>query len=509
MTAATGGSPRRDTGDTEHVPVVVVGAGPVGLLLAGELCLHGAPVVVLDRLGAPTGESRASTLHARTMEILDSRGLLDGLDPPSGGTGGHFGGVAMDLALPGPYPGQWKLPQPRTEQLLGRRARDLGARLRRGWTVRGVADRGGHVTLTVATAAGERRLRADWLLACDGERSTVRELIGAPFPGQPARHELLRADISGIDVPNRRFHRLPGGLAIAARQADGVTRLMVHERGRAPGAVPPEFADVAAVWRRLTGEDIGGGTPLWVNAFTDASRQLAHYRHGRVLFAGDAAHVQLPSGGQALNLGLHDAANLGWKLAATVRGWAPPGLLDTYHDERHQVGARVLANIRAQTRLLLGGPEVEPVRALLAELIEAGPARARLAGMVSGLDVRYPVGPDDHPLLGARLPHEHLRTPGGPVTTTELLRPGGGLLLELRAGDGPALGPLAAPWAGRVRVVGARPVPTGPLAAAGAVLVRPDGHVVGVGTDRDGLLRALDRWFGPPSAAPRRGGTPA
>ncbi|WP_308190809.1 FAD-dependent monooxygenase [Streptomyces sp. HPF1205] len=485
---------------TEDAQVVVVGAGPVGLMLAGELRRGGAHVVVVERRETPTTESRATTLHARTMEILDSRGLLADLGVPPQEPRGHFGGIPMDLTLPGPYPGQWKVPQARTEELLQKWALSLGADLRRGWEVGGLSDEGDHVVVTAATASGPRRLRASYVVACDGEESTVRRLTGVPFPGLPTRRELLRADIAGIDVPNRRFERLPAGLAIAARMPGGVTRLMVHEFGRPPvdrsGA--PGFEEFHQVWRRVTGEDVSGGEPLWINAFGDANRQLAAYRHGRVLFAGDAAHVQLPSGGQALNLGLQDAVNLGWKLALEVGPRPVDGLLDTYHAERHAVGARVLANIRTQGLLLLGGPEVEPVRALLAELIAGEATRAHLAGMISGLDVRYPVGDGDHPLLGARLPDEPLTTDAGQVTCGELLRGGGGLLLDLATAPQAHLRWLAGMWGDRVTTVSARPPATGPLAAPAALLVRPDGHVAWAGQDPGDALAALRRWFGPP-----------
>ncbi|MEK8141872.1 FAD-dependent monooxygenase [Streptomyces sp. M10(2022)] len=298
-------------------------------------------------------------------------------------------------------------------------------------------------------------------------------------------------------MPDRRFERLEQGLAIAARR-DGVTRVMVHEFGPAarPRTGETRFEEVADVWKRVTGEDISGGTPLWVNAFGDASRQLVHYRHGRILFAGDAAHRQMPIGGQALNLGLQDAFNLGWKLALHVRGAAPAEILDTYHSERHAVGRRVLANIRAQALMLLGGPEVEPLRTVLGELIVQEDVRAHLAGMISGLDVRYDVGGPGHPLLGLRLPHTVLLTGKGTVTTRQLLSEGHGLLLDLRGGAGDPL-PDVRGWADRVSVVAALPQQDRALEATGAVLVRPDGHVAWAGTGDAGLREALERWFGP------------
>jgi oxygenase len=448
--------------------VIVVGAGPVGLLLAGELRLGGAHVIVLERRACPTTESRASTLHARTMEILDSRALLTELGEPPNEPRGHFGGIPLDLATRSRFAGQWKVPQTRTEALLADWADLLGADVRRGWELLALADEGDGVSVIASTVRGQRRLRARYVVACDGEDSTVRGLTGVPFPGEDARHGLLRADVAGIDIRGRRFERLDRGVAIAARNKDGVTRVMVHEYGGDPGK--PDFEQVADVWRRVTGEDISGGVPLWVNAFDDTNRQVARYRDGRVLFAGDAAHQQLPSGGQALNLGLAEAFNLGWKLAATVRGWAPPGLLDSYHDERHPVGARVLANIRTQARLLFDGQEAGPLRTLLGELVALEPVRAHLADMISGLDVRYDTG--DHPLVGTRLPHTELTTGAGPTTSTALARTGEALFLDFTA-DGLAVPP---PWTGLARIVTACR-PTGPLAGTSAVLIRPDGHV--------------------------------
>ena len=477
--------------------VVVVGAGPAGLMLAAELGLAGTDVVVLERLAEPTAQSRASTLHARTMEIFDSRGLLGALGSPPCDRMGHFGGVPLDLTLDTPFPGQWKVPQSRTEEILAERAISLGADLRRGHTVTGLTAGPEHVDITATSDGRPVRVRGAYAVACDGADSTVRRLLGAGFPGTDAGRELVRADVSGIEIADRRFQRLERGLAIAARRPDGVTRVMAHEYGAAPGpaGADPDFGTVSDIWKRVTGEDISGGTPLWVNSFGDASRQLSQYRHGRVLFAGDAAHQQMPIGGQALNLGLQDAVNLGWKLASQVRGHAPDGLLDTYHTERHEVGRRVLGNIRAQAALLLGGPEADPVRTVLGELIRIEAARRHLAGMISGLDIRYPAGGGDHPLVGARLPHLPLTTDGGGETsTTALLRSGRGLLVDLNPGtvlvrpDGyvawadPATGESLATGEARRPVRYQRGWP----AVAGA-----------------GLEDALGRWFGPqPGRAP-------
>lgn len=523
--------------------VVVVGAGPVGLMLAGELRLGGADVVVLDRLDAPTTESRASTLHARTMEILDQRGLLDEIGTPPDEPMGHFGGLPMDLRLPGPYPGQWKVPQTRTEEVLGAWAVRLGAEVRRGHRVTGLEQHPDRVVVEAAGPGGAPvRVTAPYVVGCDGEESTVRRLAAIAFPGTDARRELIRADIDGIDIRGRRFERLPRGLAIAARRVDGVTRVMVHEFGRTPRAAQASFADIVDAWHNVTGEDLSAGTPLWVNAFGDVSRQAERYRHGRVLLAGDAAHAQMPIGGQALNLGLQDAVNLGWKLAAVAGGRGPDRLLDSYHEERHEVGRQVLSNIRAQARLLLGGPEVTGLRQVIGELLPYEAVRARLAGMVSGLDIRYGGTPADagrpgggpHALAGRRLPPVSLElrpsrgravlrggaagssaygveavgpdrggpeTDGSSVRTTDLLRGARGVLLVTADEEERRLllTGAAGPFDRSVDVVTAfRPVddPAGsPLDGVDAVLVRPDGYVAWAGTSAAGLEAALATWF--------------
>nr|WP_308190570.1 FAD-dependent monooxygenase [Streptomyces sp. HPF1205] len=493
---------------------MIVGAGPVGLLLAGELRLGGAEVVVLERLAEPTTESRASTLHARTMELLDQRGLLADLGTPPNEPMGHFGGIPLPLTGPTTrYPGQWKVPQAAAEALLARWAAGLGADIRRRHELVSLAQAPDRVEAEVATPAGAVRLTADYLVGCDGEDSAVRRLAGFAFPGSDATKELLRADVLGLDIPNRRFQRLPHGVAIAATR-DGVTRVMMHEFGREvrPRTGEPEFAEIAATWRRVTGEDISGGTPVWRNAFGNTTRQAAAYRQGRVLLAGDAAHRQMPVGGQALNLGLQDAANLGWKLAAEVTGRAPAGLLDTYHAERHAVGARVLANIEAQTVILFGGPEVESVRDSTAEMIERIPVvRGHLAGMISGLDIRYETG--GHALAGRRVPHIELTAGGRPTSTTALLRPGRGVLLELGGGRRPRTAAAAGGWAGRVDVVTATAAPGSALDGVRTVLLRPDGYVAWAAARATDPVPALRRWFGEPrpaeAALPGEAGTEA
>ncbi|MFL6160889.1 MAG: FAD-dependent monooxygenase [Jatrophihabitantaceae bacterium] len=482
--------------------VIVVGAGPVGLMLAGELRLGGAEVVVLERLAVPTTESRASTLHARTMEMFDQRGLLDRLGTPPSQRMGHFGGIPLDLGeLPTRYPGQWKVLQARVEELLGEWAAELGADIRRDHELVGLRAGADRVRVRVDGPAGPLELTAQYLVGCDGEQSTVRQLAGIALAGLEPTRELFRADVAGIEVAERRFQRLPNGLAIAGRLPSGVTRVMVAEFVPPPArSAPATFEDVCKAWSRVTGEDISAGIPVWVNAFDNASKMATSYRSGRVLLAGDAAHLQLPSGGQAINLGLQDAANLGWKLAAEVAGTAPAGLLDSYAEERQQVGRRVLRNIEAQSLLLLGDTDIEPARAVLAELISHPEVRDRLAGMISGLDVRY--ADAEHPLVGARMPHLELAVGHRATSTTELLRAGRGVMLDFAAD--PVRQAALRDWtddcARQVRLVSATPAGDNPAGRSDGlpdtILLRPDGYLAWAGSGADDPRPALRRWFG-------------
>ncbi|MFE6051830.1 SDR family oxidoreductase [Kitasatospora sp. NPDC056446] len=371
--------------------VVIVGAGPVGLLLAGDLRTHGVRTTVLEQLSEPMTESRASTLHARTMEVFEERGILDRLGELPDGGHGHFGGMRLDLTAADPghrYAGQWKCPQTRIESVLQERALELGAQLRRGLRLVSLADRAGHVLVEAVGDDGvHARVTSAFVVGCDGGDSTVRRLAGFGFAGHAATREMLRADVAGIDVPARRFERHPNGLAVAHRWPNGSTRVMVHVFGTDPKerTGPPTFDEVVTAWADVTGEDIGHGAPLWLNAFDDTSRQATRYRRGRVLLAGDAAHAQMPVGGQALNLGLQDAAELGGRLAGRIRSQDRDDLLDGYDLVRRPIGAHTLANIRAQSLLLLGGPEVEHLRDVFGELLGFGPVRRHLARAISGL----------------------------------------------------------------------------------------------------------------------------
>lgn len=503
--------------------VIVVGAGPAGLMLAGELRLGGADVVVLERLATPTDESRASTLHARTMELFDQRGLLERFGTPNRETLGHFGGISLELGgVDSAHSGIWKVAQATVERVLADWASDAGAKIRRTHDVvdveAGQVDAGnsdtqdgdtrGSVRVRARTPDGAVELRARYVVGCDGEHSTVRGVTQLPFPGRAASRRLLRADVRGIDIPNRRFERLPGGLAIASRRPDGVTRVMM-----APFETPapladdtPSFAEICETWQKLTGEDLRAATPLWCNAFSDESRQVSRYRKGRVLVAGDAAHRQLPIGGQAINLALADAVNLGWKLAGVATGRWHDALLDSYDDERRAAGARARMLVETQAALLLGGAEVDPVRHMLSDLLAHPPVRDALAAAVAGVDVRYATR-WTHPLAGLRLPDVAIGVrpvdesgtcrPNADVTTTyphDLLRPGRPILLNLDCDAAwHEISHSKAAAAGLTLVCAEQP-PARSLDTVKALLVRPDGHVDFSSDVRAESLQALAAW---------------
>jgi 2-polyprenyl-6-methoxyphenol hydroxylase-like FAD-dependent oxidoreductase len=465
--------------------VVIVGAGPVGLLLAGELRRARVPVVVVERLAAPMTESRAGQLTALTAELLHERGLGGLLAEAAREPRAHFAGLGFDLSgLDSPYAGNWKVPQYRTEAVLGEHAERLGATLLRAHELTGITELPDHVICTVrGPEGGELRIRARYVVGCDGARSTVRELRGFPVSTAPATKELLRADVAGVEIRDRRFERLDAGFAVAATRA-GVTRVMVHAfgQGAAGRTGPPEFGEVVRLWEKVTGEDISGGTALWTDSFDNARGQADTYRQGRVLLAGDAAHWHMPVGGQALNVGLQDAVNLGWKLAGTLHGWAAAGLLDSYHDERHPVAARVLVHVAAQDLLMLGGPEVEPLRAVLSELIDLEQVRMHLATFAANLGDRY--GGDGSALTGRRIAGLGLRTESGPLETAAT----GPVLVRLT----PAMEPL--------KDLGRFTVPTihaideeGSLPGITTVLLRPDGYVAWADDSEEDLDLAVGK----------------
>ncbi|MBQ0883086.1 MULTISPECIES: FAD-dependent monooxygenase [Streptomyces] len=477
---------------------IVVGAGPVGLMLAGELRLGGVDVVVYDKLPAPSGESRGLGFTSRTAEVLDQRGLLDELGEFRWGRHGHFGGVRIDFTLlEESHFGVMGLAQSRTEQLLGDWTARLGVPVLRGREVTGFEETEDGVVVRYDGPDGPGEDHAQYLIGCDGGRSTVRRLAGIAFPGDEATRGMYLADVTGADIRPRPIgERVEGGgMVLSVGLGDGYDRIVIHEPGVRPhhGEGTLTFTEVADAWQRMTGESIHHGHTRWMTALTNATGLAEQYRSGRVLLAGDAAHDHAPLGAQGVSVGLQDAVNLGWKLAATINGWAPDGLLDTYHAERHPLGEQLLRNVHAQSLLYLSGEEMEPLRAVMRELVRIPDAARYLAGQVSGLHIRYDVGAGEHPLLGLRLPPQRAlqRADGTRVRVAELLHEARGVLIA--TGDPSTVHKTAADWSDRVDVV------AGTWAEDGgpeAVLLRPDGHVVWAAPDGGDVTDALTRWFG-------------
>ncbi|HET9138766.1 FAD-dependent monooxygenase, partial [Actinophytocola sp.] len=389
---------------------IVVGAGPVGLMLAGELKLAGVDVVLYERLAAPSGESRGVGFTRRAAEVFDQRGLLSRFGEVEWAQG-HFGGVRIDFdKLDENHFSVRGIAQFRTEAMLEAWLGDLGVPVLRRHEVTGLRQTEGGVEIEFQGPDGPGTDRARYLVGCDGGSSVVRRLAGIEFPGWAATRGMYMADLVGANIRRRPIgERVPGGMVMAMNLEDGIDRIVIHEEGVTPHHDKQNltFTEVADAWQRMTGESLHHLEHRWVSSFTNASRQAAEYRRDRVFLAGDAAHIHLPAGAQGLGVGVQDAVNLGWKLAAAINGWAPEGLLDSYHTERYPVGARLLRNTRAQAQLYLTGDEMEPLRTVMRELVDYPVVANHLAGQVSGLGIRYDMGISGHPAVGLRLRPDH------------------------------------------------------------------------------------------------------
>src|SRR5262245_44620996 len=499
---------------TEHA-VVIAGGGPTGLMLAGELALAGIDVAIVERrLSQDLDGSRAGGLHARTIEVLDQRGIADRfLSEGQIAQVAAFASIPLDISdFPTRHNYGLGLWQSRIEEILAGWVGELAVPIRRGVEVTGFAQDDTGVDVAVSDG---RSLRAEYLVGCDGGGGLVRKAAGIAFPGwDPTVSNLIaeaemaeepelgtRRDALGVHGIGRLEYEIRDGEVVFKDR--GPVRLTVTEARVGP-ATEPTLRDLSEALVAVYGPDYGIHSPTYISRFTDMARQAAAYRERRVMLAGDAAHVHYPVGGQGLNIGVQDAVNLGWKLAQVVRGTSPEPLLDTYHAERHPVAARVLQNTLAQTALMRSTARLDALRAAVSELLGMDEPRRRFAGMMSGLDIRYDLG-EGHPLLGRRIPDLELVTAAGPLRVFTLLHEARPVLLNL--GEPGAID--AAPWAGRVQAIDAEYAGTwelpvlGAVLAPTAVLIRPDGYVawVGDGATHPGLTDALTTWFGPPGAA--------
>ena len=490
--------------------VLIVGGGPTGMMLAGEPALAGVHVTVVERrANREFAGSRAGGLHSRTIEVFDQRGIADQfLSAGQVAQVAGFGGTRLDISdCSSRHPYGLGLWQQHIERILSDWIGELAVPVLHGCEVVGFrqTDTGVEVSLGDGPL-----LRAAYLVGCDGGRSLVRKAAGIAFPGTEAAISSLIAEVEMKQEPPLDVHRSSLGVHSFGRTeyeirdgrvvfADhGPIRVMVTE-AQVADARDPTLNDLRVALIAAFGTDYGIYSATSISRFTDASRQAASYRRGRVLLAGDAAHVHYPVGGQGLNVGVQDAVNLGWKLAQVVKGVSPEGLLDSYHTERHPTAARVLNDTMAQVALLRGDERTNALRDTVTELLSMHVPRKRFGAVMSGLDICYDFG-EGHPLLGRRMPDLDLVTADGPTRVSALLHKAQPVQIDLGL---PGRLDIS-PWADRVRRIRAEqtdpwelPV-IGEVTAPKAVLIRPDGHVAWVGlSNQEGLASALTTWFGP------------
>ena len=483
---------------TDHA-VVIAGGGPTGLMLAGELALSGVDVAIVERRATQDLEgSRAGGLHARAIEVLDQRGiaerfLSEGQVHPFVGYAGTF----LDISdFPTRHNYVLALWQNHIERILAGWVEELGAPILRSREVVGLAqdDTGVDVELSDGTSH-----RAEYLVGCDGGRSLVRKAAGIDFPGWDPTASYLIAQVEMEEEPEIGMRPEGGGIGPVNREEGGGPYGVVLLEKHIEHTSEPTLQDLRELLIAAYGTDYGVHDPIWISRFTDMTRQAVSYRARRVLLAGDAAHVHGPQGGQGLNTGVQDAVNLGWKLAQVVNRTSSESLLDTYHAERHPVGARVLHNTMAQVALARIDERSKALRDTMMEQLSMDEPRRHIAGMISGLDIHYDLG-EGHPLLGRRMPDLDLQTADGPTRVFALLHDARPVLLDLGEPGGFDI----TPWAARVQMVDATYLGTWELPVLGevaqpppAVLIRPDGHVAWTGDLADPALPdVLTTWFG-------------
>ncbi|MGA2208857.1 MAG: FAD-dependent monooxygenase [Acidimicrobiales bacterium] len=482
----------------EHA-VVIAGGGPTGMMLAAELALAKVDVAVVEqRPDHVLVGSRAGGFHSRTIEMLDQRGVADRfLAEGTVAQAVMIGTTVLDMSdFPTRHPYSLGIWQNQIERIMAAWIAELPVRIYYGSEVKDFAqDRSG-----VDVELSDRRLRAQYLVGCDGGRSVIRRAAGIEFPGWDATRSNLIAEVEVTEEPPRGIRQDARGVHGLHRLEDGRTvRVVVTEQRLGPSS-EPTLGDLSEALVAVYGTDFGIHSPTWISRFTDMTRQAERYRAGRVLLAGDSAHVHYPAGGQGLSLGVQDAVNLGWKLAQVVNGTSAEAILDTYQEERHPVAARSLRHTMALGLLQRGDERTKALVDLVSELAIMDEPRKWLTGIISGLDIHYDLG-EGHPLLGRRMPDLDLATADGPLRVFALLHDAEPILLNL--GDPGGLDITS--WGSRVQLIDAEysgvwELPLlGVVTAPTAVLIRPDGYVAWVGEGTDvGLFDALNTWFGTP-----------